>query len=777
MHFPEGSSLHIDFETFNESPIVNGTYKYAEHPSCEVLILCYKFHIPGRRTKVKRWVPFYDPKKGKFLVPHNIEISDDHPYRHLMEYHPPVKREGRGGLNLARHVPMPDDLVAFIENTDMPVYAHNSQFEQRIWREVMVPVHGAPEVADHRWRCTAIMSAASGLPRSLEHVGQALQLPIQKDKEGSRLIRIFCIPRKPTKANPATRIYPWDQPQDFDRFCQYCETDVETELGIVDALPVFHPPEWAVVEFDIKMNNRGLPLDVKAVRNGYRILTELESDVKKEVEELTGGVRPTQVAKFKESLASFGLEMENLQAKTIKDLITLRGDDLDPKAKRLLQLRVEGGKASTKKLKTMLSVMCRTKRIHGAFLLYGAHTGRWSGKLVQPQNFIRGEYKPHHWGPLFGLIHKGDPDDFRWLYEWPIDALAQGMRGYICAPEGKKFVVCDFSAIEARVLAWLAREMKTIDLYLAGKDLYKALAVKLYNLKSESEVADGQRKFAKDVFLGCGYQLGGPGFQKNCMERGIVIDDDFAQKAVDTYREDNPNIVQLWYDVQEAAHEAVETCATHTNPVYLRNLAFYVEDKWFCIKLPSGRSLRYFQPRLSKQYPWVGVKSAVEKAFFAEGKKRPTRAKPARFKTLKFFFDDPTPGKAVVPFIIVNSKGERKHTTFPEAYLDKLEAIETTHLTYMSFDSGKFFRNGTYGGKLVENIVQAIARDLMVASCLRAERKGYEIIGTVHDELIAEVPEDFGSAEELLKIMCVKPKWATDAPINAEGWEGKRYRK
>lgn len=774
MHLPEGSSLHIDFETFNESPIINGAYKYAEHPSCEVLILCYKFHIPGRRTTVKRWVPFFDAETGKFLVPSTIEVKPKH--KHLVKIVKPAKREGRGGLNLSQHVPIPRDLEHAIERSDIPVYAHNSQFEQCIWREVMEDVFGAPPIQDHRWRCTAIMSAASGLPRSLESVGAALRLPIQKDKEGSRLIRIFCMPRKPTKANPSVRTYPWEQAEDFEKFCKYCERDVETEMAVVDALPSFHEAEWPVVEFDIKMNNRGIPLDLKAVRNGYRILSELESDVKKEVEEITGGVRPTQVAKFREFIASFGIEVENLQAKTIKDLIASKGDQMDETAKRLLMLRIEGGKASTKKLKTMLSVSCRDGRIHGAFLMYGAHTGRWSGKLVQPQNFIRGEYKPHHWEPLFDMIHMGDADNFRWMFEWPIDALAQGMRGYIRAAEGNKFIVCDFSAIEARVLAWLAREMKTIELYVAGKDLYKALAVKLYNLKSEDEVTDGQRKFAKDVFLGCGYQLGGPGFQKNCMERGIVIEQEFAQQAVDTYRDDNPNIVQLWYDVQDAAHEAVSTCATHTNPVKLRNLSFYVEDRWFCIRLPSGRVLRYVEPKLSTQYPWAGVKSVAEKAFFATGKKRPTREKPAKFKTLKFFFDDAVEG-SVKPFIVVNSKGERKHKTFPEAYFDKLEAMEAVHLTYMSFDKGKFYRNGTYGGKLVENIVQAIARDLMVAACLRAERKGYGIIGTVHDELIAEVPEDFGSAEELLKIMCTKPAWATDAPINAEGWEGKRYRK
>lgn len=774
MHFPEGSSLHIDFETFNESPIANGAYKYAEHESCEVLVLCYKFHIPGRRTRVRRWVPFYDVESGRFVVPKGIEVPEDK--RHLVRFAKPVVIKGRRGLNVINPVPVPDDLIQYIERTDYPVYAHNAQFEQCIWREVMQPVHGAPPIASHRWRCTAIMAAASGLPRSLEAVGAALKLAIQKDKEGSRLIRLFCMPRKPTKANPASRIYPWDQPEEFEKFCKYCETDVETEYGVVDALPEFHPPEWKVVDFDIKMNDRGIPLDLKAVRNGYRILMELEADVKKEVEAATGGIRPTQVAKFREFLSSFGIDTDNLRAKTIKDLIAIKGEEMDETAKRLLMLRIEGGKASTKKLKTMLSVVCRDGRIHGAFLMYGAHTARWSGKLVQPQNFIRGEYKPHHWEPLFGLIHKGEADDFRWLFEWPIDALAQGMRGYIHAAPGKKFIVCDFSAIEARVLAWLAREMKTIDLYLAGKDLYKALAVKLYNLNDETEVVDAQRKFAKDVFLGCGYQLGGPGFQKNCMDRGIVIELEFSQQAVDTYREDNPNIVQLWSDVQNAAHEAVSTCATHTNPVKLRNLAFYVEDRWFCIRLPSGRSLRYFEPKLSLQYPWSGVKAAAEKAFFATGKKRPTRENPAKFKTLKFFFEENNSG-SVQTFIVVNSKGERKHKTFPEAYFDKLEQIESLHLTYMSYDKGRFYRDGTYGGKLVENIVQAIARDLMVAACLRAERKGYEIIGTVHDELIAEVPEDFGSAEELLKIMCTKPKWATDAPINAEGWEGKRYRK
>lgn len=604
---------------------------------------------------------------------------------------------------------LPQDLLDYIDEDDGVICCHNAEFECCIWENVLQARHEAPPVQARRWRCTAAKGAASGMPRALANVGPALRLQITKDKEGTRLINIFCKPRKPTKNLPATRTYPWDKEEEFFAFMSYCGTDVDTEALVDSKVPDLGTYEWRVYRHTMLMNKRGLPLDMDAVRIGFDVLQKLERDIVKEVESRTGGIRPTQAAKMLEYFNSLGLDMENMQAKTIRDLVTLKGDDLDPGTKELLMLRIEGGKASTKKLKKMLQVACEDGRVRGAFLYWGAHTGRLAGRLIQPQNFTRGEYKPHQQENLFQLLLKhADPEVLKIIYEWPIDALAQGMRGYIKAPDGRKFVVVDFSAIEARVLAWLAREMKTIKLYEQNADLYKRLAMRLYNLQSEDQVTVPQRKFSKDLYLGSGYQLGWAGFVRNCLERGIFISDPDAKHAIKVYRDDNPAIVQLWYDVEEVAIRAVKTGASRTNPVQLRNLSFFVEDIWFCIKLPSGRLLRYPYPQVQRV---------------------------ARYKRI----------------------------------VDKL--------TFRTEVKGKWVREGTYGGKLVENIVQAIARDIMVNSCFNAEERGYEVIGTVHDELITEVDKDFGSAHELEEILRIKPKWAMDCPINAEGWEGQRYRK
>jgi DNA polymerase len=672
--------IHHDFETFCELDVRKvGAFRYAQHLSCDVVLLSWGTCDEDMRT----WEPHLEPK-------------------------------------------MPKDLRALAEDPNVEFHAHNAQFEYCIWRYVMTRRYKAPRIAPERFVCTAVMCAAAGLPRSLMQAGMALELDTQKDKEGTRLINLFCKPqpaRKPTKKNPdgvpAKRLYPSDRPEEWASFKQYNIDDVRTEILIPQAgVPRLSAIEQKYFALDLVMNERGLPLDMRAVRKAMPVVTELENRINREFTRITGGIRPTQVAKVLEHLNSLGLDLENMQAKTVKDILLLRKDELTTDQITLLQLRVEGGKASTKKLKTMLLVVCEDGRVRGGFLFYGAHTGRWSGKLIQPQNFTRGEYSPAQLERLIETLYMSDADIMEILYEWPVDAVAQGMRGFIRAPKGKKFVVCDFSAIEARVLAWLARQMDVLKIYEANGDVYIRMASKLYK-RSEEELlrlvkvekdktATGQRKFAKDIVLGCGYQMGGPGFYNNCIKRGILVTEDECKAAVKVYRNEHPDIVKLWYDVERCAVQAVKQNATKDNPIKLRNLSFYVEGNWFCIRLPSGRPLRYFRPKLTSR---------------------------ERF------------GKMV------------------------------TQLSYRSELKGKLIRETTYGGKLVENITQAVARDIMVESMYRAEKHGYPCIGTVHDELIAEVDEDFGSAEELEHIMNERPRWAKDAPIGSEGWEGRRYRK
>lgn len=673
-------SIHLDFETFSAIDVRKvGAYRYARHPSTEVLILAYR--IPGK--PLRYWLPLW-PKRLMNLLPDEIASV----------------------CTLGQLVPQ--DLQEAAEDEDLLFEAHNAEFEMNVWAQVVEPMHGGAPIPLHRWRCTAAKAASAGLPRSLAKLALALHLGEQKDSEGTRLINLFSKPRKPTKTNTSLRNYPWDRPEDFIKFVLYCAQDVRTEYAASLCLPDLIPSEWRAYVHTVTMNLRGLPLDILAVRNGYRMLREFENEVSDRVRALTGGVSATQRDKMLVILQGLGVEIEDLQAKTIKDIVITRKDDLSPEALELLQLRVEGGKASTKKLAKMIEVTGEDGVVRGGFLFYGAGTGRLAGKLVQPHNFIRGEYKPYQLYNLFDLIHIGVADNIRMLYEWPIDAMAQGMRGYIRARPGNKFVVVDFSAIEARVLVWLARQEDALAAYAKNTDMYKWFAVRLYSLQSQDDVTTPQRKFAKDLWLGCGYQLGVTGFVNNALKRGILVDEAEAKVGVRGYRDLNPMVVELWAEIEEAAIRSVTTCASRTNPVKFRNLAFFVEGIWFCILLPSGRCLWYPYPKVED--------------------------------TVRF-----------------NRRVKK--------------------LTYRSEIKGKWVREGTYGGKLVENIVQAIARDFMQYACFTAERNGYGVIGTVHDELITEVPEGFGSPHELEKLVCMKPKWATDAPIGAEAWEGTRYRK
>lgn len=705
-------NIHHDFETYCDLDVTKvGAYRYAQHPSCEVLTLTwshdgvYHVWVPGASKKVRDAVTDYMDDKAT-----------------------------EQGIECALHITpkLPKALRKLAEDPEVQFNAHNAQFEFCIWQYVMARRYDAPLLSPDRFTCTAAMCAAAGLPRALGKVGTVLQLDIEKDKDGKRLLKKFAAlqpAKKPSKKNPEgvppRRILPDDDPEEFAKLVSYNVTDVIAEEGIDAYVPPLSRAEQKFYTLDLVMNTRGIPLDMKAVKTAMPVLTELENRVKAKATELTGGIKPTQRDKMLEFFKGIGLDVENLQAKTLKDVLTLR-KDLTDQQRQLIQLRVEGGKASTKKLKKMLEVVCEDGRVRGAFLFFGAHTGRWAGKLIQPQNFTRGEYKPWQQEMLFDILYIGDPDVLEMLYEWPIDAIAQGMRGFLKVRKGKKFVVSDFSAIEARMLAWLANETEVLKIYHANGDVYIRMAAKLYK-RDEAELlrlckppegvdpdkkAVGQRKFAKDIVLGCGYQMGGPGFHKNCVMRGINVELEECNDAVKVYRKEHPNIVKFWWDTERCAAEAIKQGRTKANPIRLRNLTFYMESNermtWLCIGLPSGRPIRYCNPK-------------VEKA--------------ERF------------GKTV----------------------DKI--------SYRTEVKGMWIRESTYGGKLVENITQAVARDVMVESMVKAEKRGYACIGTVHDELISEVDDDFGSAHELEEIMRIRPKWCADAPINAEGWEGPRYRK
>lgn len=678
------STLHVDFETFSRASLkLCGTYQYARHPTTEILVCCWAIN----EDDVDTWVPSISKAQARELgLPAHWYYGPRCPQ--------PLAAAVRSGMQFA---------------------AHNAQFERAIWQAVVVRRHGGPTTRRSQFVCTAARSAASGLPRSLDGVASALGVLNQKDKEGSRLLKLFAMPRKPTKTDSRDRIQPIDAIQDFVALCAYCAQDVRAERDVDALVPQLHPSEQKLFEFDMLINERGLRIDTKLVAKTSVVVAALELAIKKEVNILTKseqypeGLNPTQGVKIKQFFADQGVMLENLKKDYLNKYLLKNASTIPDVTRRLLMLRMEASKASTKKLASMLAYCGDDvlERARGTLLFSGAHTGRWSGKGIQPHNFIRGTLKYDEQLRVLSLLEHADHEVFELLYEWPISRIAQCMRGFITAPPGKILRVVDYSSIEARVLAWLAQEMKVLQIYIDGLDVYKVMAGSVYNTPYD-EVTSEQRRIGKNLVLGCGYGLGGAKFVSYSEAAGVEIEEAFAKAAVKKYRADHPNIVRFWGDVEKAAVLAVRSERTRENPVVLRNLKFFVEEYWFCIQLPGGRCLRYFKPKVI----------ATEK------------------------FGEPS-----------------------------------LALTYKSEIRGRLYPEQTYGGKLVENITQAVARDLLVSGMWAAEAAGYPVYGTVHDEIITETDPDWGSHQELEKIVCQLPQWAAGLPVAAEGFSSVRYRK
>lgn len=649
---------HLDFEVYSDLDIRKvGGHRFARHPSAEVLIACYQ--LPGMRDPAV-WLPRTQP--------------------------PPKRLVGwvKGGGKLG---------------------AHNAAFERTVWAHTLTRQHpDLPPVKDTQWVCTAAKAAASGLPRALDKALKALELPAEKDMEGSKLIKVFCQPRKPTKKDARTRILP-EQDERFQRFIQYCQQDVRGEMALDASLPDLNTNERRMFLLDMKMNDRGLPIDLPLVEKALKVVRALGVGIAARVSLLTGGLKATQVQKMLDFFYDRGIELENMRAETVRQMV--KREDLDDKTKELLELRVEAGKASTKKLISMLA--CADPDDHvvqGGFLYHGAHTGRYAGRLVQPHNFIRGLLKAHQRELIFDLLEYADPELFTLLYDKPIDAISQCMRGFIKAPDGYELAVVDYTAIEARVLAWLCDEEEMLAAYRKGVDVYKLMAVKLYKLKSLDDVSDEQRRIAKNLVLGCGYQLGGIKFVDYAANAGVVITEEFAKGAVKAYRDSVPNICASWKEVERLAALAIR----NSGDVYEGlKCKFYMREHWLCIQLPSKREIRYPYARAVPVERWG--KPAFEISFRTEYK-------------------------------------------------------------------GQFLREKTYGGKLIENIVQAIARDIMMEGMLAAENGGWPVIGTVHDELLTLVKQGQARIKELEEVVCVKHiTWTRGMPLAAKGFVCVRYEK
>jgi DNA polymerase len=393
----------------------------------------------------------------------------------------------------------------------------------------------------------------------------------------------------------------------------------------------------------------------------------------------------------------------------------LRRDDIPGATRAVLSIRQEAAKSSTAKLHVMQRAMNRDGRIRGLLQYMGARqTGRWAGRLLQPHNFPKGHIKPDDLEAVVADVKQADAklnfDLIEVLHGPPLDVMASLLRGCIVAAPGHDFIVVDFSAIEARILAWLANERELLHLFSTGGDPYRAMAARVYGVP-RSEVTADQRFTGKTLVLSCGYQCGWENLRNRLEKENIYATPGEAREYIDTYRRSNQAIVNLWASMQDGAMEAIR------NPgVVYRNprIAFVVKNGFLWMKLPSGRLLAYMRPSIE-----------------------------------------------TVTTIRDGEPWTRQEINF----------IGVDHITY------RWAALYTYGGKLTENAVQAIARDVLAAAMLRAEARGYKLVLHVHDELVTEVRRDFGDVAELESIAAEVPPWLAGCPIKAEGWRGPRYRK
>ena len=536
---------------------------------------------------------------------------------------------------------------------------------------------------------------------SLDAVATVLKLDVQKDTVGKKLIKQFCTPATPSVLNGGKRRNPPSaDPTGWARFIDYNRRDVEVELAIHDRLASFPMPEseWDTYALDQRINDVGILLDHTLVDNAVAVDEHHRNATLARAQTLTGLENPNSPIQLKQWLRGHGCELESLAKADVHAAL----DTATGEVKEVLELRGDLAKSSVKKYQAMQNVAGTDGRARGLIQFYGAgRTGRFAGRLVQVQNLPRNYLSDLDQART--LVRTGNLDALELLYESVPDTLSQLIRTAFIPSPGCRFIVADFSAIEARVIAWLAGETTTLDAFREGKDLYCETASRMFGVPVEKHGVNGElRQKGKIAVLACGYG-GSVGALKAMGALTMGLAEHELKPIVDAWRQANPHIVQLWADVEEAVIAAIMS----RQPLRLRNLRFSVESGILFIELPSGRRLAYVQPRLGENR-WGG-----------------------------------------------------------------------TSITYTGTTAARRWGQlETYGGKLVENIVQAIARDLLVTGMHAVAKAEHRIVMHVHDEIVIDEPLGSGfTVADACELMSTLPAWVEGLPLDADGYECAYYRK
>ena len=595
---------------------------------------------------------------------------------------------------------------AFVNAVRDPAFtfvAHNCAFEKAIWRNVMVKRYGWPDISNERWRDTMALCAMKSLPLDLAGAGRVLGLSAQKDAEGNRLLhRVIKEPALLEEAGVRGRL------------AEYNKADVVAQVNLLRRLMPFDRPETEVWQLDQTINERGILIDEPFVRGAQKIVADSIWPLAEEFTGLTG-LKPTQRDAFLNWCRDRGALLPNLQAGTLEDAEENPEDyGVEAEVARPLAIRALVSSSSVKKLDRMLACRCADGRVRGTLQYHGATTGRWSGRLLQPQNFPRGSLVEDGSTPdpeaVAAAITSGDAELIRLLYGEPVEVVSSALRHAILAAPGYSLVAGDYAKIECVIVLALAGAPETARRVIEqGSAVYTDMGAKLFGRSiTKADVRD--YVVAKGVILGSGFQMGWRKFQSHYAPDH---DEAFAKAAISEYREHfAPEVPKLWYALEDAAFGVVKTGGPET----AYGVTYRMEGEWLTALLPSGRKLWYFQPGIEKKLaPWSA------------------------------------PGA-------------------PEYRLGWY---------YWAKKAGQWRKVSAYGGLLTENVVQALARDLIVCGMRNAEAAALPVVFTVHDEIVAEAKGDFALDEELKQAMELRPKWAIDlgVPVAAECWQGQRYRK
>ena len=679
--------LMIDFETRSRVPLKeHGLYVYAQDPSTEVF--CCSVKVDDQAPSI--WI---GPQFRKWLkgIDHGLPEMDDQTFKTLIL-------------------------------TAKEIHAFNAQFERVIYHEVLEKRGGFPPLPFEIWRCTAAKAAYFALPRSLGDACFALQLPINKDKDGGKVMLKMTNPNKKNG-----RFH--EDPQDFIALLRYCIQDVEAEYGLDQALYDLPPDELKMYHLDQRINDRGIYVDKEAIENLIWKVEEKQRRLLLKVQELTGGrINSTrQIEATKTWLSEQGVNLDNLQKETVKQALK---EKIPYAVEEMLNTRQALAKASVSKLDAMSRWACQDSRVRGSLQYYGANTGRWAGRGIQPQNLQRDSFKEAEIEDILQLgIFEVDEK-----YGCVMQAASKCMRGMLGAAPGKKLLCADFASIEARVLAWLAGEEKKVKAFAEGKDIYILNAADIYRIPA-LQITKDQRLIGKVCELALGYQGWLGAFESMAqiygvrinIEREIAHEEKKKARAltdkekheileqkeaeiIQAWRASNSKIVAFWKGVEAAALATVKTGKQHE----YGSIKFGIRGRFLHIRLPSGRLLSYCDPA-----------TETVKVKYKNG-----------------------------------------------------DSVNKEVVTFMGWDAmtNRWCKQYTYGGKITENIVQATARDLLRDALFRLDAENFFIVMHIHDEILSEENQKV-DLKTFVEIMAQVPAWAAGCPINAEGWQGKRYKK